>query len=429
MAGERPAVVVDPLGTGQEYPEAFREAGVDTVAVLAAPASLADPFYAASWRPERFQQVHEFDGDLAGLARTLRELQPRCVIPGAETGVELAEQLVELVLPGTGNAPVPAGAPNPRRDKGAMAEAVRRAGIPHLRQYCGTDPDQIDRWLDRAGLAGSRLVVKPTKSGGTDNVHIVPPGADWRPFFDQIYGEVNLLGVRNDAVMVGEFAEGTEYLIDSYSVDGQHGLVDVCQYTKSQRGDRLGIYELVDFLPPDDPAVGLVWPYVQQVLDAVGIRNGCAHSEVIVTPDGPRFVEAGARPAGGGHQWITKLATGTNQILRTVDHRVRGGFRDRYQLVRYVCSVVINAPRAGIWCNAELFDNVDSLPTFHAKGFDYRTGDLVPAAEGLATVLGWVVLATTDKAAQLRDYRALKELEKQIAVKPAPDSAGEPTPR
>jgi hypothetical protein len=397
------------------------------VAVLAAPASLADPFYAASWHPEQFRHVHEFSGDLAGLARQLREYQPRCVIPGAETGVELAEELVELVVPGTGNVPGPAGSPSPRRDKGAMADAVRRAGVPNLRQICSADPDEIDRWLHLAGLAGARLVVKPVKSGGTDNVHIVPPGADWRPFFDQIYGKVNLLGLRNDAVMVGEFAEGTEYLIDSYSVDGRHGLVDVCQYRKSQREDRLGIYDLVDFLPADDPAVRVVWPYAQQVLDAVGVRNGCAHTEVINTADGPRFLEVGARPAGGGHQMITKLATGTNHILRTVDHRVRGEFQPGYRLLQHVCSVVINAPRAGVWCNAELFDQVESLPTFHAKGFEYRTGDPVPAAEGLATVLGWVVLAGPDKAAMVRDYHHLKELERQIKVDPGP-SPGPPRP-
>src|SRR4029450_9890186 len=116
-------------------------------------------------------------------------------------------------------------------------------------------------------------------------------GQAWRPYFDQIYGTVNDLAIRNDAVLVQEFAEGTEYLVDSYSVDGRHGLVDVCRYTKVQRGDRIGIYDLVDFIEPDHPETLAVWPYIQRVLDAVGIRNGCAHTEVILTADGPRFLE------------------------------------------------------------------------------------------------------------------------------------------
>ena len=188
-----------------------------------------------------------------------------------------------------------------------MAQAVRRAGVPHLRQLCSADPDEIDRWLRDTGLHRERVVVKPPKSAATDNVHFVPEGRDWRPLFGQIYGLMNEFGLRNDAVLVEEYAEGNEYLVDSYSAGGQHGLVDVCRYTKVRRGDRVGIYDLVDFLPPDHPDVLQLWPYTQQVLDAVGIRNGCCHTEVIITRDGPRLLEVGARPAGGGHQMISKL--------------------------------------------------------------------------------------------------------------------------
>lgn len=417
---ERYVIVVDPVSTGQEYPAAFAEAGVETVAVL----SVAEPAesLAASWHPENFRHVHIFDGDLAGLVTALLRYRPICLIPGAESGVELADALVELVVPGTGNVP---GLTPARRDKWAMAQAVHAAGIPDLRQFCSDDPAEIDRWLADTGLAGSRLVVKPPKSAGTDNVHIVPAGSDWRPFFDQVYGQVNKMGLRNEAVLVEEFAPGTEFLIDSYSADGRHGLVDVCRYTKSQRGDRIGIYDLVEFLSPDDPDVLAVWPYVQRVLDAVGIRNGCGHTEVILTADGPRFIEVGARQAGGGHQMITKLATGSNHITRTVAHRVRGEFLPGYELIQHVCSAVISAPRAGIWRNAEIFSDVESLPTYWKKWFRSGTGGLVPRTDDTFTWLGWVVLASPDRRAVAADYQRIKELERQIEIEPeaAPELA------
>jgi ATP-grasp domain len=413
-SGTRPyAVVVDPVGTGQEYPAAFGDAGVEVVAVLAT-AEPAEP-YRPSWHPENFRHIHVFDGNLAKLAATLREYQPLCVIPGAETGVELAEALVELVLPGTGNVPGLAAA---RRDKWAMAEAVTAAGITGLRQICSADTDEIDRWLDETGLRGAQLVVKPPKSAGTDNVHIVPEGSDWRPLFGQIYGQVNKVGLVNEAVIVEEFAAGTEYMIDSYSADGRHGLVDVCRYTKSQRGDRIGIYDQIDFMPPDEPEIQRVWAFTKLILDAVGVRNGCGHTEVIVTEDGPRFLEIGARPAGGGHQMITKLATGTNHILRTVAHRVRGEFQEGYELIQYVCSVVIRAPRTGIWRNAEIFDDVGSLATYWKHHLGFGTGDLVPETTDIYTHLGWVVLATTDRQAKEADYRRIKALERQLRIDP-----------
>jgi biotin carboxylase len=409
------AVVIDPLSTGQEYPAVFRTAGYETVAVL----STADPpeIYRASWHPDNFRHIHVFDGDLPALARSLKAYEPRCVIPGTEVGVELAEALNPLVPPGTGTGNDPALA-TARRDKWHMGEAVRRAGVPQLRQVCATDPDDVESWLRRSGLQGSRLVLKPPRSSATDNVHIVGAGEPWLPYFDQIYGRTNLMDGRNDAVLVQEFAEGTEFLVDSCSADGRHGLVDVCRYTKSRRGDRIGIYDLVDFLPPDHADVAAVWPYTRQVLDALGIRNGCAHSEVILTAAGPRLLEVGARPAGGGHQMITKLATGTNQILRHVAQLTRGEFSEGYELMQHVCSVVISAPRAGVWRNAEIFADVDSLPTYHTEHFYYGGGDVVPAAGALFDMLGWVVLASTDAAAIEADYRRIKYLERLIEVEP-----------
>src|SRR5690606_32594507 len=148
------------------------------------------------------------------------------------------------------------------------------------------------------------------------------PGQDWRPFFHQILGKVNTLDLRNEAVIVAEYVQGTEYMIDSYSVNGKHGLVDVCGYVKSQRGGRIGIYDLVEFLPPAQGASPEAWAYAQQVRDAGGIRNGCAHAEVTMTADRTKGVEMAMRPAGGGNQMITKLANGSNRILRTVDQVV-----------------------------------------------------------------------------------------------------------
>ena len=307
------AVVVDPVGTGQDYPAVFADAGVEVVAAMSRPEPIA--LYAPTWHPERFRHIHYDNGDIPALAATLREYQPVCLIPGSETGVELADALIELVVPGSGHDPALASA---RRDKWEMARALERAGLPRLRQMCSADPDEIDRWLTDTGLDTARVVVKPPKSAATDDVHIVDKGKDWRPLFEQIHGKVNEFGLRNDAVLVQEYADGPEFLIDSYSVDGRHGLVDVCRYTKVQRGDRIGIYDLVDFIEPDHPDVLATWPYARQVLDAVGIRNGCCHTEVILTAAGPRLLEVGARPAGGGHQMISELATGSNHLIRTV---------------------------------------------------------------------------------------------------------------
>jgi biotin carboxylase len=410
------AAVVDPISTGQEYPAAFAAAGVETIAVLSEAERL--PAYQASWHPERFAHVlHVDELGRDGLITRLRELAPNCLIPGSEVGVPLYETLIEHVLPGTGNDPSRAAA---RRDKWAMAEALRDAGVPHLRQFCSGDPDEIAKWLADEGMADCDLVVKPPASGGTDEVHLVPAGTDWRPLFDRIVGRLNQTGLVNDALLVQEFAEGDEYLVDSYSVDGRHGLVDVCRYGKVRKGDRIGIYDRVDFLSPHDPDAKAVWDYTRRVLDAVGVRNGCGHTEVMLTASGPRLLEIGERPAGGGHQLITKLATGDNHILRTVAHRVRGEFVEGYELQQHVRAAFISAPATGIWTNAEIFDSVGELSTVHATHFPKSTGDPVKETVDLLSYLAWVILAGPDEQAIEADYRRIKELEARIRIDVSP---------
>jgi hypothetical protein len=218
-------------------------------------------------------------------------------------------------------------------------------------------------------------------------------------------------------VLVSEYAEGTELLVDTYSVDGRHGLVDVCRYTKRQFEDRIGIYDCVEFLAPDDPDVQTVWAYTRLVLDAVGVRNGCGHTEVMLTPRGPRLIEIGSRPAGGGHQHICEVATGDNQIKRTVAHRARGEFKPGYELVKHLRAVFVSAPQAGVWHNAEILDGVTSLSSYHAQHRPYRTGERVPATRDIFSLLACVILASTDAGALDADHRQIKAWERQLDIR------------
>src|SRR4051794_21734726 len=108
----RPAVIVDPYSSGMFFAPAFREAGVPSVAVLSRPEVME--VYAPSWHPEDFTEIIRYDGDLRPVLARLRELSPRCVVAGADPGVELADLLAAQVLPDGANVPSLTAA---RRDK------------------------------------------------------------------------------------------------------------------------------------------------------------------------------------------------------------------------------------------------------------------------------------------------------------------------
>jgi len=156
------------------------------------------------------------------------------------------------------------------------------------------------------------------------------------------------------------------------------------------------------------------------VADAVGLVNGPGHAEVMMTPDGPRLLEIAARPAGGGHQLVSRLATDDCQIDRQVRHRVDGSFTPSYRLVQHVRAAFLAVPRAGTWCNDELFDEVAELPSFHSSHLPYRSGRPAPETTGILNAFGWVILASPDEAQLHADYLRVKELERQVSIEALP---------
>jgi biotin carboxylase len=52
--------------------------------------------------------------------------------------------------------------------------------------------------------------------------------------------------------------------------------------------------------PYDTEELGELIEYGLGALDAVGLRQWAAHTEIMMTPDGPRLLEVNARLAGAG---------------------------------------------------------------------------------------------------------------------------------
>ncbi|WP_240134978.1 ATP-grasp domain-containing protein [Streptomyces sp. MUM 178J] len=410
---QRHVILVDPYSGAAEYAKAFRERGIEPVAVLSTPGPLDS--YRRTWAPDSFLRTHFFDGDFGDLVATVKSYDPVAVVPGNESAVMLVDRLVAELMPGSGNVLELSEA---RRDKWPMARAVAEAGIPHLRQIATADPREVAAWITDSGLEGRPLVLKPRRSGGTDDVHKVAAGEDWRPYFDRLLGSVNRFDIRNDTVLVQEFADGAEYIVDTYSVDGAFGVVSVSRYSKSAKNDRIGIYDALDYLSPQDPVARELAAYTRRVAEAVGVRNGSTHTEIVLTDEGPRLIEIAARLAGSCLQYSARLATGDSQIDRTVRHCLDGAFTPGYDILRPVRVVWLSSPRAGTLRNAEALRAAEGLETFHRLGTPYASGDPVPCTEDLFTSLGWVILGGRSQEAVDADTARVKEIEAQLIVEP-----------
>lgn len=417
--GKRYAVVVDPYSSGNMVAPVLHEHGLSAIAMCSAPRPPV--FVTTTWRPQDFDHVFLADPDMALNVERLRQFQPVGVIPGAEVGVELADTLAAELIPELANDPKLIAA---RRQKDAMARAVAAAGVPVPKQISTTDPAEVEAWIEREGLTGRALVVKPPVSGGTDGVSIVPAGDDWRPVFDELIGRFNALGVFNDRVVVQEFLEGTEYVVDTFTANGRHIVTNLCVYKKVVSPTGAMLYDTMEFIAEDPTPGRVLVPFTKRVLDAIGVRNAAAHTEVMLTADGPRHIESAARLHGGGHPVFCRLATGDSQLDRMVAHFAGAPVNGDFHLERTVLVVFLGAARAGRVANAEVLDRAADLPTHYRSALHVHTGDVVVETRDLMSLLGFVVLADESRDRVFEDYRALKELEGSLVIEPELTGAG-----
>lgn len=304
-------VLVDAFSTGATL--ARRAARRHRVVHVRSRADLPATF-AASLPADVLDEEHDYTAGPDGVVHRLRGSDPVAVVCASEFGVEVADDLAHR-LGLRGNDPALSAA---RRDKALMTDVLAAAGVRTARQLRTGDAEQAAAWRDEQGL--DRVVVKPVDSAGSDDVYVCTTPEEVRAAVHRTLGKTNIMLRPNTSVLVQEFLDGREYVVNTVSRDGRHWVTDAWASAKTPVPGGRTVYAHEDLLPGDDPLlVGAVLPYVRAVLDGLGIANGPAHTELVVTARGPVLLESGARISGLANPAALDLCTGANQVDLTLD--------------------------------------------------------------------------------------------------------------
>jgi biotin carboxylase len=222
------------------------------------------------------------------------------VVVGSELGIECGDWISErLGLPSNGTSGSEA-----RRDKFIMQERIRSVGIRSVKQARASSWEEVVIFSSDASFP---LVLKPVRSAGSDHIFKCFDRDQMKHAFDAIMLEQNVFGAQNQAVVVQEFLEGKEYIVDTVSKDGVHKVIALWEYDKRAHAGHEFVYFGMVSVAGTSAIGAALCAYTLRVLDALGIRHGAGHAEVIITKDGPCLVEVGARPQGcEGHDKRTR---------------------------------------------------------------------------------------------------------------------------
>ncbi|MGH8896616.1 MAG: ATP-grasp domain-containing protein [Egibacteraceae bacterium] len=202
------------------------------------------------------------------------------------------------------------------RDKHRTRQTLTEAGLPQPRFAMATT---LEEARVAAGAMGYPLVLKPRGIGASIGV----VRADTAAELDTAFAVAERASHRGspsyeDGVLVEELLTGPEISIDGAIFDGEY-----CPFFLARKHVGLAPYfeEVGHVLSADDPL--LDDPELAKVLieahDALGVRYGITHTEVLLTERGPAIVEVNGRLGGDLIPYLGKLATGIDPGHIAVD--------------------------------------------------------------------------------------------------------------
>jgi hypothetical protein len=180
------------------------------------------------------------------------------------------------------------------RDKPAMKDALREAGVPTAQSIGAATPDEAWAFARQVGFP---LIVKPRSAAGA--------AGTWRVNdADQLRAVVAESGLdRGHAVALEEFIEGHEGFYDTLACDGKPVHHFVSHYypnvLEAMRTRWISPY-LVTTNRVDAEGYGELENLGKQVIRALGIGTSATHMEWFYGPKGLKFSEIGCRPPGVG---------------------------------------------------------------------------------------------------------------------------------
>jgi len=378
-----------------------------------------------------FAELFEFEdfGELSELVELVASLPYMVlgVFAGSEPGVELANRLSDALDMPTTN---PLDLIESRKDKAEMQEALRRNGVPAAEQFKSGDLDKLLTWANDRNQWP--LVAKPVGGAGSDGIFFCKSEEDVKSAHAGIIGQWNPTGVVNNELALQEFLSGDEYIVDTVSHKGKHICVAIWVYTKV-KGLPWNPHAIMAkqnmLLAPTGEKQDQLVDYVFKVLDAVGLKYGPCHTEVMFTAKGPILVEVNARLHGLQGPKLIELCTGISKARYAADTIISDGElfhqlcdtaspgRYLYPVMKQAVNLCLISPVEGVLqksireviANMNLASIIEILPNVEQGGYLSQTTDL-------ASLAGTVIMVHESMDQIKADIQRIRDAEDSLSL-------------
>ena len=246
--------------------------------------------------------------DIQGVAETAKAFRPDGIMTLATDMPmrSIAEAARVCELPGiTMDTAIKA------TDKGEMIKAFAACGVAHPWFYIAQNEQAFAEAAEKATFP---CIMKPTDNSGSRGVVLVHSK-------EELLREYSYTkdSSRSGGVIIEEYMTGSEVSVEVMVLDG---VPHVLQVTDKLTTGAPHFVEMGHSQPSmlGEENVRAIKDLAQRAVLAVGIQNGPAHVEIMLTKDGPKMVELGARMGGDCiTTHLVPLSTGIDMVRATLE--------------------------------------------------------------------------------------------------------------
>lgn len=348
-----------------------------------------------SWPEPRFRSLgsKRLPDIIAGAKAWHAEEQFDGVICFSEMAVVTAAYVAEaLGLPGLG---IEAAVTS--RNKLLMHQAHQRAGVPQARFRFVTS---LDEALSAAADFGYPAIIKPTLGAASGFVFRVDSPDELRLRYEQasrgiddmIYRtlEADDMDLGPHGLLVESFLNGSEHLIEATIWDGEVYLGSVVdRVTVEGKTFDDDVHHAPTSMSAEDLAA--VYDVVAAAARAQGLRRSVMHAEVRFHQGSPHILEIGARPGGGGLDYMSRICGDHCPITAAVD--IALGRRPRLHHFRptgvHTAAMALICP-AGVIKEIVVPPEVSSSPAVFFLKITAKPGDVIKRPPDGNSIIGFL---------------------------------------
>jgi hypothetical protein len=305
---------------------------------------------------------------------------------------------------------------------------VRKAGLRSVKEKVVTTWPEAKEYLESQNppLSDAHPVIfKILEGSGSEGVHRVHSLKQAEEIFSSEVGGESWFGKSIAKILIQEFLQGEDYVIDSVSPDGVHKVVNVWNEDLRPGNGIFNMYVGFKMMDPKDQKTKAIIDYVNKVLDVTGVQNGASDLEVkwLEEEGTPCLVDLNARWTA--LMWntgleIEKASVGNDQITATVNAYLDGDAFDKMPLVpslkEYGAIVFINVHQDGILTDIPGLAAAKNMPSYFSS-YNKRAfvGKPIESFPGTSNCAIYILIAHREKAVLDSDYNRIIELENSDA--------------